>query len=657
MRSIHRIFASVYFVLVITHSGLTVADEPVFLIGRQANWRFHAEERVPQKGWQDNTFDDSKWKIGKAGFGYGDGDDETVLTNMRGRFTSVAIRHSFDVKQPSDFGNLFLYVNYDDGFIAYLNGKQVAASRVAQDEKGEIRVTSHEAAGYEPFIIKDADKILVAGKNVLAIEGHNVDARSSDFSLDPVLMDRRLTELGAWIGVDGFLADLDYFEQRLVDQSSYLTRIGFDYQSALAKIRAKIKKRPNLAEYTLQLHCLVMQIGDCHAGVYSQRPWYERQFLPFRPADTADGLAALSVIRNRLIDADCPFVTSIDNVPIEKWIKAAEKYVVKGSPQLVRERSLFWMGVASLIRKDLGIENRETVSVGLRSQDGKVRRTKTLRLVRDRFSNAKVRLGRTRMLDGNIGYIRIPQMDNRLVASTVEHIKNFRDTDGLILDVRDNSGGTYAIMRAIFGFFVSENAKPHVTNISAYRLSKRFSEDHIAYRPTYRANWDGWTESERMAIRAAEKKFKPEWDLPQSKFSDWHYMVLSRQRNQIDGSRLQQPEPDDFFHYNKPVVVLSNASSFSATDGFLNAFASLPQVTIVGQPSGGGSGATRTFELPYSQLRIALSSMASFRANGKTFDGNGIEVDVAVKPSLADFLSDSDSVLERGIEVIRAKKR
>src|SRR5206468_1219273 len=112
---------------------------------------------------------------------------------------------------------------------------------------------------------------------------------------------------------------------------------------------------------------------------------------------------------------------------------------------------------------------------------------------------------------------------------------------------------------------------------------------------------------------------------------------------------------DDYFYYNKPVVVLSNAGSFSAGDGFVNAFGDLPQVTVVGEPSAGGSGATRTFRLPNTGVGIALASMASFRPNGKLFDGNGIEVDITLGPALEDFTTGTDRVLARAVEVIREK--
>jgi C-terminal processing protease CtpA/Prc len=136
-------------------------------------------------------------------------------------------------------------------------------------------------------------------------------------------------------------------------------------------------------------------------------------------------------------------------------------------------------------------------------------------------------------------------------------------------------------------------------------------------------------------------------------------MILSRARSGRGGpsQRTAAGISDDYFFYNNPVVVLSNAGSFSAADGFVNAFGDLPQVTVIGQPSAGGSGATRAFRLPKTQVTVALASMASFRPNGKLFDGNGIEVDVLATPSLDDFAAGNDSVLARAVSVIEEKAK
>ena len=110
---------------------------------------------------------------------------------MRGQFTSVQIRRSFRVHDPSSVRKLFLYIRYDDGFIAYINGKQVASGSVLR-QSGRLRVGSHEASRFEQFTITDPGPLLQKGENCLAIEGHNRDLRSSDFSLDPFLTTRRI---------------------------------------------------------------------------------------------------------------------------------------------------------------------------------------------------------------------------------------------------------------------------------------------------------------------------------------------------------------------------------------------------------------------------------------------------------------------------------
>ncbi len=622
------------------------AQAPAILIGRNEVWKYSAGGSNPPDDWKRVSFDDSMWKSGRSGFGYGDSDDETVLEDMQGRYTAVYIRKNFEIERVDGIDSLYLYVNYDDGFIAYLNGKQVAAASAKRDADG-IHVDQHEAGGHEAFVIRDAQSLLRRGRNVLAIEGHNVSADSSDFSLDPVLMSR---EVGALSPAD-YLADIDELERRLLDQSSYLTRLEFDYSRALADLRRSVKAGTQPARFASDVRKLVMQIGDCHASVQTVTgppPFY---YLPVRPADTETGIAMIDINQDGPIDVECPFLESIDGLPLDRWLDAAARYVPRGSPQLVRRLSLEGLGEVGLLRQELGLAASETATVRLRSSDGLKHATRRLRLTNQRYGVAQVRSRSSRLLDRNIGYVRIPVMDDRLVEPLAAKIKSFRETRGLIIDVRDNGGGTYGVMRGIYGFFVPDNAGPHVTNIAAYRLGTEFAKDHIEYRPTYRADWGGWDDRERAAIRRAAASFKPEWLPPEGKFSEWHYMILSRERS-------GRSDPDtDYFFYDKPVVILSNAGSFSAADGFLNAFAELPQVTIVGEPSGGGSGATRQFQLPRSRLLVSLSSMASFRPNGKLFDGNGIDVDVAVKPKVEDFTTDADAVLARGIEVIHKKSK
>jgi hypothetical protein len=272
---------------------------------------------------------------------------------------------------------------------------------------------------------------------VIAIEGHNAALESSDLSLDPVLTTRKLDAAGGLIAADDYLRDLDEFQRRLLDQSSYLTRRGLDHASELNRIRTSIDKDTSIAEFVSELHKLVMRIGDCHARVSSDAWPKSDRFLPLRPADTAKGLAALGINRDEPLHAQCPYIESIDAIPLDRWMAAASQYVPRGSPQFVRRESLSWLGRIGLLRQDLGLPAKETVTIELRSADGSTRIDKQLRLTAQRYSIARVPMQATRRIDGTIGYLRIAQMDGRLVEPTVGHIKSFRDTDGMIIDFFD----------------------------------------------------------------------------------------------------------------------------------------------------------------------------------------------------------------------------
>ena len=75
------------FILVVLISGSVSSQEldtAAVLIPANANWRYHASAKVPQHGWHKPEFDDTGWKSGMAGFGYGDDDDRTDLSTMQG---------------------------------------------------------------------------------------------------------------------------------------------------------------------------------------------------------------------------------------------------------------------------------------------------------------------------------------------------------------------------------------------------------------------------------------------------------------------------------------------------------------------------------------------------------------------------------------------
>ncbi len=171
----------------------SAGGESKTIIEQGSEWHYLAGGKIPKdSSWTGLSFDAGKagWKTGKAGFGYGDDDDETVLDDMEGKYLSVFIRREFELPEKVELKGLGLLINYDDGFILHANGRRLfSSSNVTVDEKtGETTVTNHEANGAEYFSLSEYASAFRTGKNVIAIQGINTNLPSTDFTLDPQLL-------------------------------------------------------------------------------------------------------------------------------------------------------------------------------------------------------------------------------------------------------------------------------------------------------------------------------------------------------------------------------------------------------------------------------------------------------------------------------------
>ena len=158
-------------------------------IPRYSEWTYLAGADPDGLKWTELKFDPKGWKKGEAPFGYGYKESRTVLDDMKERYSVVYLRHEFVVEHADYVAELGLMINYDDGFIAYLNGKEVIRKGVGRGHgKAAQSVKSHDASRHAYFPLRDFEKLLRDGVNVLAIEGHNTSLGSHDFLLDPYLV-------------------------------------------------------------------------------------------------------------------------------------------------------------------------------------------------------------------------------------------------------------------------------------------------------------------------------------------------------------------------------------------------------------------------------------------------------------------------------------
>ena len=444
----------------------------------------------------------------------------------------------------------------------------------------------------------------------------------------------------ARISVKAARADIEAFGAGLKDQFAYLGLGEVDLDRELAQIRDGLTgDQADILELRLELHRLLMRFGDGHAQIRSNLPLGQPgdKYMPFLLIESSAGVVAVLPDRSALVEPDAPVVRAVDGKTMDEWVELARPYVANGSPQLVRRRALGDMRRIDWLRRVLGAETGAPLKVTFSSVDGSETVERELELSSRRPTYGPWPRSRSTILDGDIGYLRIVQMDGD-VDELREAMEEFVDTKGLIVDVRGNGGGTRELLLALGGYLIGPKEPAVVGNIAQYRLSRRFDEDHLEARYMHRVGWDGWNDRQRKAIEAAAAAFKPEWQ-PVGAFSAWHYLVLDRSGHAAE------------YFYDRPVVVLSDSGCFSATDIFLGALELLPRVTLVGAASSGGSARSQSFRLPNTGMEVRCASMASFRPDGRLYDGRGIEVDIEILPAPGDFLrAGGDAQLKAALE-------
>jgi len=433
------------------------------------------------------------------------------------------------------------------------------------------------------------------------------------------------------------IATLNDYQNYLDEQFAYAHANDFDYAARLDSLRATLGDSVTGNALGLEVQQVMASFIDGHAGVSGFA--YPPGALPFAIDVAQGGYVAFRPDRSAFIHPDRPYVVALDGVPIGRWLEAARPWVVQGSPQYQAYGALRHLRRVNHLRTVLGLPIADSLTVTLADFPRTSQQTLTLPVQPAEQRASRFPQRESQVLEGNIGYLRLAQMNEEAVENVEVWMPQFEQTDGLIIDVRGNTGGSRQALRALFPYVMTPDDPPHVANAAQYRLSETFDEDHLERRYMYRADSKQWSTAERAAIDAFADTFQPEWMPPQDQFSAWHYLVLTAET---------KPRP---YFYNAPVVILMDEKCFSATDIFVSAFKGWRDVTLMGQPSGGGSARSWTYTLEPLPLMVRMGSMASFQRDGTLYDGRGIQPDILLEPTATDMLvGGTDTMLNAALD-------
>jgi hypothetical protein len=150
--------------------------------------------------WVERGFADTAWPRSTVGVGVGyeassgyeSWIDFDVRDEMHNSRNGVYARVPFVMSDPDELATLTLRMRYDDGFIAYLNGVEIARANAPAAPTWNSNATSlHDdtlAVEFESFDVSTHVGRLIRGTNILAIHGLNESSTSSDFLIEPELL-------------------------------------------------------------------------------------------------------------------------------------------------------------------------------------------------------------------------------------------------------------------------------------------------------------------------------------------------------------------------------------------------------------------------------------------------------------------------------------
>jgi hypothetical protein len=159
-------------------------------------WKYFPGTSEPPAAWRDITFNDASWASGIGGIGYGDGDDSTVTAAD----TSLYMRKSFLIADTSKIAIAALLIDYDDAFVAYLNGVEIARANIGiygdHPAHNAMAYEEHEALLYQAGVFSGGfyvfsnviDSALKPGLNVFSIQIHNYKDGMNDMSCIPYFL-------------------------------------------------------------------------------------------------------------------------------------------------------------------------------------------------------------------------------------------------------------------------------------------------------------------------------------------------------------------------------------------------------------------------------------------------------------------------------------
>lgn len=377
---------------------------------------------------------------------------------------------------------------------------------------------------------------------------------------------------------------VEIFEQvwNTINEKYYDAKFnGADWNAAGKRYRARLKKISDDKSFYILLDQMAGELRDSHTRVYSPEQREQRK----KQTRTSVGIGIKEIEKTVVISNVAPDseaarlgikigmkVLSVNDEPIKNAIKKARLAVGISSSKQATEMRVF--------SRILADEPNQDLKISLLNENGNKQNFILKRLpvsVSPKVSAS--------VLSGEIAYLKFDQFDESLETKINEHLKNFRDVKGLIIDLRGNAGGDGEM---------------------GLRFAGNFFDD------------------KRTIAQIVTRTGKP----PVEGMS----MTLETEKN---GEQI----------FTKPLVILIDERTASTAELITNALQETGRARVFGTNS---CGCVLAF-FDYKPLKyggdLTLSEFGFITPKNKRLEGIGVIPDRKISPDISNLLNNRDTVL------------
>lgn len=200
-------------------------------------------------------------------------------------------------------------------------------------------------------------------------------------------------------------------------------------------------------------------------------------------------------------------------------------------------------------------------------------------------------------MHGKVGYLAIRTWNNQNrseILTAIDRLKEMRELNHIIIDVRDNAGGDDRIAQEFASHFIKESID--------FEKIVTYNEETEAF----------------------------------------------------DRTTVRQLKPNQDFYYPGNVYVLTGESIMSSNESFVMMMQQAPNVTTIGMSTFGSSGNPQPFNLP-NGIRVYLPSWQAYTIDDQLIEGNGVSPDIEFITKDGDFAA-KDILFEKVISLIEKDK-